>query len=392
MAFQSKNVEVSTDEVTLYECPSANEGSAHSLVVSSSSSTTRKVSLRHYDHSEGTTTALLTDLEIAKGTPYAFPKALNLNPGDKLLAVADGSGVTVYVGVYLAASASSASFNPRGAWQASANYVRLDVVSYAGSSYLALSASVNDPPPSGNWMLLAAEGPAGSNEWVDILNKPTTFTPTTHSHAEATTDTSGFMPPSAVTKLASLENYNHPTADGSHHVPATGTTNNGKFLKAGAAEGSEAWATLAVGDVSGLQTQMDAKAPLASPTFTGTPVAPTATAGTNTTQLATTEFVTSALAAKAPTTHSHAEATTDRVGFVELATTDETAAGTDATRAVTPAGLAGYTSGLTDIGTVDSKTDYLPIYDASAEVMRKVHPSSLGSSIAQLHAAIAAFM
>jgi hypothetical protein len=42
--------------------------------------------------------------------------------------------------------------------------------------------------------------------------------------------------------------------------------------------------TLAVADVSGA-------APLASPTFTGTPAAPTATAGTSTTQLATTAFV-----------------------------------------------------------------------------------------------------
>lgn len=32
-------------------------------------------------------------------------------------------------------------------------------------------------------------------------------------------------------------------------------------------------------------------APLASPTFTGTPAAPTASAGTNTTQIATTAFV-----------------------------------------------------------------------------------------------------
>lgn len=38
------------------------------------------------------------------------------------------------------------------------------------------------------------------------------------------------------------------------------------------------------------------RAPLASPTFTGTPTAPTATAGTNTTQLATTAFVHSAVA------------------------------------------------------------------------------------------------
>lgn len=33
------------------------------------------------------------------------------------------------------------------------------------------------------------------------------------------------------------------------------------------------------------------KAPIASPVFTGTPAAPTAASGTNTTQIATTEFV-----------------------------------------------------------------------------------------------------
>jgi hypothetical protein len=42
------------------------------------------------------------------------------------------------------------------------------------------------------------------------------------------------------------------------------------------------------------------KAPLASPALTGTPTAPTATAGTNTTQLATTAFVTTADNLKAP--------------------------------------------------------------------------------------------
>ena len=39
------------------------------------------------------------------------------------------------------------------------------------------------------------------------------------------------------------------------------------------------------------------KAPLASPPLTGTPTGPTAAAGANTTQLATTEFVTTAAAA-----------------------------------------------------------------------------------------------
>lgn len=45
-------------------------------------------------------------------------------------------------------------------------------------------------------------------------------------------------------------------------------------------------------------------APLASPSLTGTPTAPTALAGTNTTQIASTEFVTSAIAAAQPGTGS----------------------------------------------------------------------------------------
>ena len=45
---------------------------------------------------------------------------------------------------------------------------------------------------------------------------------------------------------------------------------------------------------------ISSKADLASPTFTGTPAAPTATAGSSTTQIATTAFVTAALAAVYP--------------------------------------------------------------------------------------------
>ena len=45
-----------------------------------------------------------------------------------------------------------------------------------------------------------------------------------------------------------------------------------------------------------LETAVELKADVAGPTFTGTPAAPTASAGTNTTQLATTEFVSVAIA------------------------------------------------------------------------------------------------
>lgn len=43
--------------------------------------------------------------------------------------------------------------------------------------------------------------------------------------------------------------YSHPTGDGNLHVPATGRTNNGKVLKAGATAGSATWSQLTKSDV-----------------------------------------------------------------------------------------------------------------------------------------------
>lgn len=62
------------------------------------------------------------------------------------------------------------------------------------------------------------------------------------------------------------------------------------------------------GVTSNVQTQIDTKANIASPSFTGTPTAPTASSGTNTTQVATTAFVEAAVTglgtASALTTHA----------------------------------------------------------------------------------------
>jgi phage-related tail fiber protein len=121
-----------------------------------------------------------------------------------------------------------------------------------------------------------------------------------HSHSDATTGVSGFLSASDKSKIDGIavnaNNYVHPTTDGSLHVPATGTGNNLKVLKAGATAGSITWGDVAFAEVASKPTTLagygiaDA-APLASPALTGTPTAPTATAGTNTTQLATTAFV-----------------------------------------------------------------------------------------------------
>jgi hypothetical protein len=85
------------------------------------------------------------------------------------------------------------------------------------------------------------------------------------------------------------------------------------------------------------QTALDLKAPLASPALTGTPTAPTATVGTNTTQVATTAFVGSAVAAlidAAPETlntlNELAAAISDDANF---ATTLTTSVGTKVSKA-----------------------------------------------------------
>ncbi len=176
----------------------------------------------------------------------------------------------------------------------------------------------------------------------DKLNGQTAnyYAVASHGHSNATITTSGFMSSTDKSKLDGVSenanNYSHPTGDGNLHVPVNGTANNGKFLQATGVAGTYVWAypptsslsTLGIdatatelnildgatvttaelnilsgalitvsqlnflsGLSSNLQVQLNAKAPLNSAALTGTPTAPTAAVGTNTTQLATTAFV-----------------------------------------------------------------------------------------------------
>jgi len=166
------------------------------------------------------------------------------------------------------------------------------------------------------------------------LTAPTGFSvsgsPVTGSGTLALSYASGYQgyTTTEASKLAGIatgaNNYSHPTGDGNLHVPATGTTNSGKVLTAGATAGSLSWTTIAtvattgsyndlsnrptlgslaaksavaISEVTSLQSSLDAKAPLASPALTGTPTAPTAATATNNTQIATTAFVKAVVAA-----------------------------------------------------------------------------------------------
>lgn len=74
-----------------------------------------------------------------------------------------------------------------------------------------------------------------------------------------------------------------------------------------------------IGNVDGLQAALDAKAPLASPSLTGTPTAPTATSGTNTIQVATTAFVQQAIVDFGPGDMLKSAYDTDNDGKVDAA-------------------------------------------------------------------------
>jgi hypothetical protein len=118
-------------------------------------------------------------------------------------------------------------------------------------------------------------------------------------------DLSGTSLLPTVPGLALKEN----TSNKSTSVQSDGTSDE-KYPSVKAVKAYVDQATLGVA----LATTVAGKADLASPSFTGVPTAPTASSGTNTTQLATTQFVQSALASATVN-----DASTTAKGIIQLA-------------------------------------------------------------------------
>jgi len=129
-------------------------------------------------------------------------------------------------GVPVAPTANTGTSTPQLATTA---FVQQAIVAFGPGDMLAATYDTNS-----NGKVDTAEL-ADAVPWAGVTGKPTSFTPSTHSHT--------------------------------------------------------------ISQVTSLQAALDAKAPLASPGLTGTPTAPTAASGTNTAQLATTGFVAAAIGA-----------------------------------------------------------------------------------------------
>ena len=94
-------------------------------------------------------------------------------------------------------------------------------------------------------------------------------------------------------------------------------TLNGKFAEDFALRNH----THTIANITDLQSTLDAKAPLASPNFTGVPTVPTAPNGTNTDQIATTKFVQNALSVGGYGDMLKSQYDTDSDGIVDRAET-----------------------------------------------------------------------
>jgi hypothetical protein len=211
-----------------------------------------------------------------------------------------------------------------------------DVIAWNGSAWVNNSA------------LLAAKAPLASPTFTGTVTVPTPVSNTdasTKAYVDSTVSTTAGNASTALTNHEADTTSIHGIADTSILITTTGTqtlTNKTITSPSGLVKGD-----VGLGNVDNTsdankpvstagQTALDLKAPLASPTFTGTvtipagasisgfaplaspaltdtPTAPTAAALTNTTQIATTAFVTSAVS-------SAAIATLDEIGDVAAPT------------------------------------------------------------------------
>jgi hypothetical protein len=169
MALKGKPIAVGTTDTDLYTCPSTIEASVHGLVFANGTGSSATITVKVYIQSTAATTTIISGQAVAANTAFTWPKPINLNAGDKIIASASAGAtiVCLYSAYEGSATPVAVGFTPRGAWSSGASYVTNDVVSYTnGSSYLAIQASTNQQPDTQTayWLLLASKGDTGTGD------------------------------------------------------------------------------------------------------------------------------------------------------------------------------------------------------------------------------------
>lgn len=194
MALKGKAVVLTTTDQDIYVCPSTQEASAHALVFGNTTGGAVTITLKRYTQATAATTTLISGKSVAANSTYEWPKPINLAVGDKIIASASAnSSITLDLDVYeKSATPAEVGFTPQGAWSSATAYVANDLVSYNGSSYIAIQASTNQNPASATayWMISASKGDTGAAGTGDVTTN-TAQTITASKRGTVTTDADG---------------------------------------------------------------------------------------------------------------------------------------------------------------------------------------------------------
>ncbi|MDI4647405.1 hypothetical protein [Cohnella hashimotonis] len=156
----------------------------------------------------------------------------------------------------------------KGSYNSTTAYVRNNSVEYNGSSYTCIASSTGNLPTNADyWVMSARKGADGTSSMVEVkstsgdllVSNLTTsadisLNPAIKSKIDGISSNAKNVASSATNGNIKIDNsevnvYSHPTGDGNLHVPATGTTNNGKYLKAGSTAGSFSWSAVNPSDI-----------------------------------------------------------------------------------------------------------------------------------------------
>lgn len=168
MALKGRPIAIGTSDTTIYTCPATTEASVHGLVFANTTGSAATITLKMYVQATGATTTIASGISVAANSTYTWPKPIDVNAGDYIQASASaGTTIVCLYSTYEgSATAAAVGFTPRGAWSSGATYAVNDVVSYNGSSYLAIQASTNQNPASATsyWLVLASKGDTGTGD------------------------------------------------------------------------------------------------------------------------------------------------------------------------------------------------------------------------------------
>jgi hypothetical protein len=229
----------------------------------------------------------LKDFVIGNLSAGIFPNAaIEVDASGRIVSIQAGGGVAIDASQITTGTLDNARLsalvgltNAAKTWSAVQTFTLAPVFTDASGSRTALGGSAMGQ------LLFTLAANSASAKWLRI-NADNTITPRTAS--ETLSDL-------AAAPLASPAFTGVPTAP-----TATFGTNSTQLAtcafviaNAGGGGGSGVWGAITgtLTDQTDLVSALALKAPLASPTFTGVPAAPTASPGTNTTQIATTAFV-----------------------------------------------------------------------------------------------------